>query len=277
MKRASEPAGEMRSIDVGLINEPTRPIRQSMDQVGLDRLAESIRAVGVIQPIAVRQDGVRYEIIVGHRRYMAARQAGLTTIPARVYPAGCPTAAAMLLHENAEREAVNPADEAVWLDRLRSEVAGGDTDRLAELVRHTRGYVEQRLLLLEGDAVVLDALQRRAISFGVARELNRIDDQAARRMYLDTARKNGATTRVVADWRRQWELMAPGIIAADPAPTAEDARPAPPAPFRPECVICESSEDHWQMDLLQVHRGVCRRLLDNMLARLPTRANDGAA
>jgi hypothetical protein len=140
-------------------------------------------------------------------------------------------------------------------------------DRLCNLTRQVRSYVEGRLLLLAGDPDVFDALRTRRISMAVARELNKVTDRGYRMMYLDAAIRGGATARIVQEWRVQSQAMAP----ADAPPPSSGANqysglPAPVTTMT--CICCKSPEEPWNMELIPVHRRCRGMFLDALLARL---------
>lgn len=254
-------------IALELIDQPALPIRETFDTQALEDLAQSIRDVGVLQAIAVEQHGGRYRILAGHRRFIAAGRAGLKTIPAVVRDTRSVSGVAVTSHENAFREDVNPAEEARYLAQVLEHECGGDVDRLCELTRQARSYVEGRLLLLQGDPDVFEALRARRVSMAVARELNRVKDRGYRMMYLDAAIRGGATARIVQEWRIQSEAMMP----ADAPPATDGANqytglPAPITAMR--CVCCDNSEEPWNMELIAVHRRCRGMFVDPMIARL---------
>jgi ParB family chromosome partitioning protein len=104
---------------VGLLELPTESIRPNphqpreiFDEQALATLAESIREVGVLQPVLVRQSGEGYELIAGERRWRAARRVGLQTIPAVVRVADDALALQQAIVENVQRENLDPLEEA---------------------------------------------------------------------------------------------------------------------------------------------------------------------
>src|SRR5262249_26990018 len=141
----------------------------------------------------------------GHRRVIASGMADRLTIPAYVRQLGADDIERLKTGENTEREEVNPADEAVYYARLFVDRCGQDVDRLCDLVGQTRGYVEARLLLYGADPDIKEAVAAGEISMSIALELQRISAPEARVMYLDVARKGGATVRAVRGWRMQAE------------------------------------------------------------------------
>jgi ParB family chromosome partitioning protein len=259
--------GPYRELPLGLIDQPALPIRESFDQAALEELTQSIRDVGVLQPIAVEQHLGRFRILAGHRRFTAATRAGLHTIPAVIRDTRVISGQAVTIHENFFREDVNPAEEANYLAHLLEQECAGDVDRLCILTHQVRSYVEGRLLLLRGDPDVFDALRQRRLSMAVARELNRVTDRGYRMMYLDAAIRGGATARIVQEWRIQSESMAPAI--APPLTDGENQFTGLPAPITTMiCLFCDSAAEPWEMELVPMHRRCRAIFLDRFLAKL---------
>jgi ParB family chromosome partitioning protein len=261
------PDGPYREIPLELIDPPPVPMRETFDQEKLDELTDSVRRVGVLQAIAVEQHGTRFRIQDGHRRYIASTRAGLKAIPALIHTTETISGEAVKVHANLYREDVNPAEEARYLAQLLENDCQGDVDRLCELTAQARSYVEGRLLLLQGDPDVFDALRTRRISMAVARELNRVKDRGYRMMYLDAAIRGGATARIVQEWRIASDAMTP---VDPPAPTSgENQYAGLPAPITSMiCLFCESTDEPWMMELVPMHRRCRAIFLDRIVARL---------
>jgi ParB family chromosome partitioning protein len=259
--------GPYREIPLELIDEPAQAIRETMDLPALEDLTQSIRDVGVLQAISVEQQGGRFRILAGHRRFVAAGRAGLKAIPAVLRDTTEISGQAVTVHENAYREDVNPAEEARYLAQLLEQECGGDVDRLCKLTRQARSYVEGRLLLLTGDPDVFEALRQRRISMAVSRELNKVTDRGYRMMYLDAAIRGGATARIVQEWRIQANLAAP--VEAPPVMPGENQYTGLPAPVTSmTCVCCNSAEEPWNMELIPVHRRCRGMFLQKHLEQL---------
>jgi len=259
-----EPGAQYLSVPLVLIDEPPAPIRSAIDPDGLQDLAQSIRAVGLIHPLIVSPANGRYTIQAGHRRYLAARLVPLAQVPCLVLPLAQATAEAVLVHENAHREDVNAADEGDWFSRLLESQCAGDVDRLVELVRESRAYVEERLLLSSGDANVCAAVRSGEISFAVGRELNKYADQPLRRMRLQAAVEGGATARLVRDWRTKDRLLDEACAAQGAPAPGPDPAAAPAGQDLMLCFVCASGEDKYDMELLWIHRS-CHRMLSRRL------------
>ncbi|WP_118183761.1 ParB/RepB/Spo0J family partition protein [Paraburkholderia phosphatilytica] len=149
--------------------------RTRMDEGGLQELAASIRAQGVMQPILVRPIGEdRYEIIAGERRFRAARMAGLDEVPVLVKDVPDQAAAAMALIENIQREDLNPLEEAQGIQRLLDEF-NFTHEQAAESVGRSRSAVSNLLRLLNLAAPVQTMLLAGDLDMGHARALLAVD------------------------------------------------------------------------------------------------------
>ena len=257
---------QLRELSIDLVDDPAAPQRSAANMGDLEDLSRSIGQVGVIEPCSVAPRDGRYEIVAGHRRLCAAKMAGLVTLPCVVFETFKVAEEAIQLHENLHRENLNPVDEARFFGRLAARV-DGDTERLAELVRERRDYVEQRLALLGGDADVLAALERDAITLGVAAELNLYEHPPTRRAHLQLAVQGGAKTAMVREWRKEANRFHQLQLTGEPQPAPPaDPSPAPALPDPFKCYFCGSSEFVETMEQVYIHKP-CKGLLKSALAR----------
>lgn len=257
---------QLRDVSMALIDDPRAPARSAMDESKLQELADSIRQVGVIEPIVVARRGARFEVVAGHRRRIAAQIAALSSVPCVIHDDFKTAEEAVTLHENIYREDLNPVDEAKFFQRLLARV-DGDSDRLADLVKQRREHVESRLQLLTGDPDVLAALGRGGITLGVAAELNLYEHPPTRRAHLQLAEKGGSTTAIVRSWRKQAnEFHQLQLTRADAPEVTENVAAALPTVEPIKCYFCDGSEDVHTMQQIFIH-GPCKRMLRNALAR----------
>lgn len=145
--------------------------RQRTDETYLAELEHSIRQFGVIEPLVVRPlaDG-SYEILAGHMRWRAARQAGLTTVPAVIREADDRTAAAIALVENLLRRELNPIEEGRALRRLREEF-GLTQEQLAELLGLSQPAISKALGLLSLEPAVQNLIENGQLEAGHGKTL----------------------------------------------------------------------------------------------------------
>ena len=163
-------------IDINLIDaNPFQP-RTVFDEEALEELATSIREIGVIQPITVRElENGRYQLITGERRYRAARIAGLLQIPAYVRTANDQGMLEMALVENIQREDLNAVDIAISYQRLVEECSLTQED-LSLRVGKKRATVSNYLRLLKLPAEIQVGIRDNKISMGHARSLVAIEN-----------------------------------------------------------------------------------------------------
>jgi ParB family chromosome partitioning protein len=257
---------EYREVPLGVIDPPELASRQTMDEGALDELTASIARDGLLQPILIGRRGERYEVVAGHRRYLACKRAGLATVPCVVYASVSAAHEAVKFAENRFREDLNPAEEAIYFAELLEHHAGGDVDRLCELLGEKRTYVEGRLNLLRGDDRVFESLQAGQIGITVANELNRCTEERYRRYLLDSAIRGGATRSVVAGWIQDWQqeqarragIQEPEFTPATPAPIPETNY------FT--CICCGGTENVHLMQAVNVHQHCKLAILDKLLA-----------
>ena len=149
---------------------PDQP-RQDFDEEELQALSESISIHGVIQPLTVRElNSGYYQIIAGERRWRAARQAGLSEVPAVVIEADDKKAMELALIENLQRQDLNPVEEALGYQSLMSDY-GLTQEETASRVGKSRPAVANALRLLNLSSEVLEKVRSGELSAGHARAI----------------------------------------------------------------------------------------------------------
>ncbi|MBS1719099.1 MAG: ParB/RepB/Spo0J family partition protein [Armatimonadetes bacterium] len=169
-------------VEITSVSPNRQQPRTVFEDDALTSLAESIKQVGILQPIVVRPmtDGA-YEIIAGERRYRAAKQAGLKSVPVIVRSAGHQVSLELALIENLQREDIGPAETARAYRRLVEEF-GLTQDQVATKVGRSRVSVTNLLRLLKLPPKILQALDDRMLQEGHARALlglREVDQQLA--------------------------------------------------------------------------------------------------
>ncbi|MEO0574706.1 MAG: ParB/RepB/Spo0J family partition protein [Pseudomonadota bacterium] len=172
---AVQTSAGLRELDVDLMQRGRYQPRVDMRKDTLQELADSIKAQGIVQPIAVRPiagaDATqRYEIIAGERRWRAAQLAGLAKVPVVIHDVSDNEAVAMALIENIQREDLNPLEEARALSRLIEEFELTHQEG-ADAVGRSRASVSNLLRLLELGDDVQQLLEQRKLDMGHARAL----------------------------------------------------------------------------------------------------------
>ncbi|HSF03637.1 MAG TPA: ParB/RepB/Spo0J family partition protein, partial [Solirubrobacterales bacterium] len=176
---ADAPEGaRLRELPIdALAPNPSQP-RKHFAAEALGELAASIRSSGVLQPIVVRSRGDRYEILVGERRWRAAREAGLDRVPAIIRDATDAEAIELALVENLLREDLNPLEEADAYQRLMAEF-GWTQEELARRIGKDRTSIANVLRLRRLPSVIQEDLRAGRLTMGHARALLSLPTAAA--------------------------------------------------------------------------------------------------
>lgn len=169
-KGENESNDSVKEISVSKIEaNPFQP-RTSFDQEALQELSESIRELGIIQPLTIREINGQYQLISGERRLRAAKMAGLKTVPAFIRTANDQGMLEMALVENIQRENLDAIEVAISYQRLIDECKLTH-DNLSERVGKKRATVTNYLRLLKLPAEIQIGLKERKLSMGHARAL----------------------------------------------------------------------------------------------------------
>ena len=163
-------------MDINAIdNNPFQP-RSRFDEQSLEELAASIRQVGIVQPLTVRETGDgRFQLIAGERRLRAARMAGLTHVPAYIRTADDTAMLEMALVENIQREDLDAVEVAISYQRLIEECSLTQ-EQLSDRVGKQRSTVSNYLRLLRLPAEIQLGIRNKNLTMGHARTLVNIED-----------------------------------------------------------------------------------------------------
>ena len=177
---------------------PDQP-RREFDEEALQELADSIKTMGIIAPITLRQvSDNRYQIIAGERRWRASQIAGLTTIPAYIRTVEDENVMEMALVENIQREDLNAIEIALAYQHL-VETTGMTQARISERVGKSRAAVTNYMRLLKLPAQVQMALKDKEIDMGHARALLALESPSQQIKLFKEVQKHGYSVRKVED------------------------------------------------------------------------------
>jgi len=199
VEQPQQSSADILRIPTDLIEpNPFQP-RMSFDQASLEELAESIRTLGLIQPITVRRkaDG-RYQIISGERRFRACRQAGMDMVPAYIRDANDQGMLEMAIVENIQREDLDPIEIAMSYQRLIEECSLTQ-EQMAVRVGKKRASVTNYLRLLKLPAKIQHDLKVGLLSVGHAKVLLGIDDIMLQEYLCDLVIKDELSVRQLED------------------------------------------------------------------------------
>jgi ParB family chromosome partitioning protein len=176
---------------------PYQP-RDAFDEETIGALADSIREVGLLQPVLVRPAGDGFELIAGERRWRAARRVGLQVIPALVRETDDNTALEQALVENLQREELNPLEEAAAYQQLIEDF-GLTHEQVAARVGKSRAAISNTLRLMQLPPSIQRAVRERQLSMGHARALLGTPDRAFQEALAKRITKDDLSVRQVEE------------------------------------------------------------------------------
>lgn len=190
-------------IELSKIEPNQSQPRRTFDQELLEELSESIKSLGLIQPITLREenDG-KYTIISGERRFRASKLAGLTSVPAYVRSVDDNTMLEMALVENIQREELNSIEIAFTLNRLIEE-CGITQEQLADRVGKKRSTVSNYIRLLRLPAEIQLSLNENLISMGHAKAIMSLDEKTQQIALLKRIVKNHLSVRQAEEMAKE--------------------------------------------------------------------------
>ncbi|MBO5962789.1 MAG: ParB/RepB/Spo0J family partition protein [Alistipes sp.] len=190
----AKPMEEMAEVRLSdIVPNPTQP-RTEFDEEALEELADSIKQLGLIQPITVKRDGEKYIIISGERRWRASERAGLESIPAYIREVDDTTLHAMALVENIQREDLNAIEISLGMQRLIEE-CGLTQEALAERLGKKRSTVANYLRLLNLPEEIQFAIKGGIISMGHAKAIASAESKAKQLSLLKRCIKSSLSVR----------------------------------------------------------------------------------
>src|SRR5215469_14735754 len=209
-------------IPLAAITPNPRQPRQIIDEETLAELATSIEAVGLLQPVVVRQIGAnRYELVMGERRWRACQMAGLTLVPAIVRQTPDDEMLRNALMENLHRQQLNPLEEASAYQQLLDDFQATH-EELARKIGRSRPHITNTLRLLNLPPIVQRRVAAGVLSAGHARALLGVQDPVAQEQLAQRIVAEGLSVRAVE------EIVAVGVdVTKSPKQTVRKRPVAP--------------------------------------------------
>jgi len=192
---------QIKHIRLDKIKSPEFDTRLGNSPDDDDELRDSIKELGVLEPILTKEVTDGFEIICGNRRFIEAGRAGLAAIPCIVVKVTGAQSDKMKIHENLKRLPLSHVDQAYTFAYLIKEYKMTEL-QIATLVGKSISYVSQHLSLLASDPTLVAAVHDGRLNFSVARELVKCKDPDERLRLAEIIEKNGASSQVVQDWVR---------------------------------------------------------------------------
>jgi len=183
-------------IEVGLISFSHSQIRKREDE-DLPELVASIHEHGLLEPIIVRPDGRRFEVVAGNRRLKACKLLRFRRVNCIVADLDDADAYEVSMVENVQRRTLSPLEEAMAFKKYCDEFGWGSQTRLAERVGKSQEYISHRLKLLELPQEVKEALLNGKLSPTTAQEMVWLKSDSCRIAAMEMVKENGLDTRSV--------------------------------------------------------------------------------
>lgn len=282
---------------------PPEPLRVAMDDNAMHDLERSIKELGIIAPLAVLpkyknskdeledqpikgrhkgpDDADAYEIIDGHRRFVAAERLHLATVPAMVFDNAAEAKYAIMLHANVCREDVTPYEEGVQFLELATKYSWS-MDDLIRFFHQSEDYINDRVDVARKDESVAFAVRDRKIGLGHAKEILKCSEPGNRAMLLEQAAVHGATVAGLREMRHTFAreaAEAQGVIPMNVGPQFVPGAVLP----TDRCIWCDKDETPEALVSVKVHQYELSDLkavlgkfsLKALLAQLPGDAGEG--
>ena len=246
-----KPTAEFKVVILDKITDPAKPMRDDLTPESVKDLADSIRQLGLIEPLVVKPAGDSFEVIAGHRRLLAAELADLVEVPCYIVRVSDETADLMKIHENLQRKDISPIEEGKYFEYLVATY-GWTAEKIAGMIGRSDAYVYARMSIGEYPEDIHAALENNRITIGVARELAQIDNDESRIQYLDYAIRNGITTIVAEQWKREYKA------GKSQPPTGGNLAPEVPQNTQPvtptvTCPLCAGDVKMREAKMIYVH------------------------
>jgi ParB family chromosome partitioning protein len=236
---------EILDIKLDTITDPHYQPRETLELEGIEALANSIKEIGLINPIVVRKLEEGYELVAGTRRCHACMMLGWESIPAKVIEQESREAAMLQFSENFHRQDLNPIQQAHMLKFMLDELQYS-TSEIGKFCNRPREWVSHQLALLDMEETTQEAIEAGKLSASVAMELKLIPDKKLRSDYINYAIEGGCTEKAARNWARQAKATIAARDAAIKTREALGTQPpeeTPPAPLTRTCVLCGAPED----------------------------------
>lgn len=255
-------SGASKLIDMSLIDPPENQARMDIPEREIFELSESFKSVGQLQAILIVPRDGRYEVVAGHRRFLAAQHIGWGKIKAEVRKLSDKDVAIIRMIENLQRADISPIEEAAQYANLFDKHKF-TMRMIADQVGKSANHIKLRMDLLQLDPMIQKAIHERKVSIGVARTLSRIEDKKDLYRFLDMAIDNGVTESVAKMWTEEYRK---GLRYLENREEAPDRQPdlVKQEKYFTMCQACEGAMEYKDMRTMKMC-SVCYDLLSKVI------------
>ncbi len=248
---------QIKHIRLDKIVPPEFDQRLSSDQIADDDLLDSIKELGILEPLLVKDIGGKYEIVFGNRRFTQAGRAGHAAVPCIVTTKTGAELEKIKIHENIKRLPLSHIDQAYTFAFLIKTYNMTET-QVATVINKSIAYVSQHLSLLQSDETLIEAVHQGRLNFSQARELMHCKDADERKRLSRICEENGATSTLVKNWvheaNRETDLINHDHDVTKQTYPIADA----PVPHYP-CAVCNTPTKFDEIRVVRMCHG-CHNL-----------------
>ena len=195
-KYSNELNGWVEDINILDISTPTNQLRTNMDS--LEELAESIKKIGLLQPIVVRiNHSENFEIVAGNRRFNACKKLGRRKIACHLVEIDDKTAYEVSIIENVQRHTLNPIEEGLAFRKYVVEFGWGGVSELAQKLSKSTSYVCKRIKLVELPKDIMELISKSEINISIVEELLPIADKLSQSKLTELVQDRHLSVRMV--------------------------------------------------------------------------------
>lgn len=240
----------VEKLDLREIDPPREADRASIDPDEVKELAENIKTVGLLNPLVVVKRGERYEVVAGHRRFLAVGLLGWHRVECNVMEGDGDAVLRARFSENVQRAELSPFEEGYALAKMR-ERFGMSVAQLGEAVGKSVGWVQLRLTCQAWPEDLARAVHERKLSLNAAMHLSYIEDDAERSRLVRYGVESGLTVDTAKAWVHQWRLTKCAVDTSLPV-VAAPAGSSQPIIVRYPCAICNGETRPEEIRILRV-------------------------
>jgi len=227
-------------LNIEGVDPPSDAVRDTIDPDKVRELAESIRSQGLLQPILVRPFNGRYEVVAGHRRYLAHRLLGEVKIKSIIKELSDEQTFLIRAMENDQREDLNPIEKAKVYKRLK-ERFGWSAETIAQKMGRDNLTIRTYLKLLEIPEDFQKEVAKGKLPMRNALVLNEIEDEDFKKYYFTAAVENGATLELCKMWVDDWRKTKAGTFYEEGRGRGDLGPIQEPLPIYGSCTCCFGS------------------------------------
>ncbi len=226
---------QLKYINLADLRLPEFESHNLIDNNQIKELSDSIKEIGVIEPLIVRKVDKNLEIVAGCLRYHAAKLAGLKAVPCITLSLDDDQAEIIKLHENIKRVNLDHIDQGQTFIMMQSKFNMTE-ERIAASSGKSVAYISQHISLVSQDSDLSNAVKYGTISFSQARELLQVKDKSTRKQLMLHCQRNGATIEVLKSWIKEHNNQLPSTTPEEESDTRQEFQYVPVKDFR----ICEA-------------------------------------